>query len=206
MTWDGTAVTVPTRLATVANVKEYLDISSSDDDTLFGNLLDRVTDAIQSHCNRTFAQTTHTEYHDGRGASQVVLKHRPIVSVTSVHDDLDRDFAASSLISASDYITRDDEGIIEWLSSNSTFPSTAAYFYDGQLNVKVIYVAGYANIPDDVIQAACMMTALLYHRGKQGADGIASENQAGAYNVVYVKGVMTPEIKQLLAKFRDYKI
>jgi len=143
MAWTGTPVTAPTDLTSTANVKVYLGISGSDDDTLIGQLIGRATDAIQAFCHRTFGSTTYTEYHDGRGESKIVLEHRPIISVASVYDDLDRQFGPETLIDSDDYVIREDEGIIEWLASNSTFPSTAAYFYDGQLNVKVTYTAGY---------------------------------------------------------------
>ena len=202
---DGSVVTTGD-LTTVAHVKNYLDISGSDDDTVLGQLVDRATKAIESYCKRTFSSASYTEYHDGKGASALILKHRPVTAVTSVHDDADRVFGADSLIASTDYIVREAEGIIEWLTSSSTFPSTAAYFYDYQLNVKVIYTAGYSTIPDDLEQACIMLAALLYHRGKQGADGIKQEAQSGAYSVTYVQGLMTPEIKELLMAYREYKM
>ena len=202
---DGSAVT-SADLTSTANVKTYMGISGTDDDTLIGQLVSRASNAIENFCNRIFASTAYTEYHDGDGCARIILDHRPIISVTTIHDDLDRTFAASSLIAASDYITRDDEGIVEWLSGNATFPSTAAYFYDGQLNVKVVYTAGYATIPDAVEQACIMMVAAMYNRGKQGADGIDSDAHAGAYTVTYARSLLvapTTQIRELLLPYRE---
>jgi len=193
-------------LTNAANVKEYLGLSGSDDDTFIGNLIERASEAIENYCRRKFTSTQYTEYHDGRGEPRLVLNHRPIISVTSVHDDLDRAFGSGALIDSGDYITRDDEGIIEYLGSASTFPSTAACFYDGQLNVKIVYTAGYATIPADVGQACIMLCALLYNRGKQQADGIKSESHGGTYSVTYAGMAMTGEIKDLLAAFREYQV
>ncbi len=193
-------------LTNAANVKEYLGLSGSDDDTFIGNLIDRASEGIENYCRRKFTSTQHTEYYDGRGEPRLVLNQRPIISVTSVHDDLDRAFGGGALIDSSDYITRDDEGVIEYLSSASTFPGTGACFYDGQLNVKVVYTAGYATIPTDVEQACIMLCALLYTRGKQQADGITSESHGGAYSVTYAGMAMTGEIKELLAPYREVKV
>jgi len=195
-----------TDLTTLANAKEYLGISGSDDDTLLGNLIDRASEAIENYCRRKFAQETLTEYYDGRGSHRLVLNRRPVSSITSIYDDLDRDFTEDTLIDADDYVLYPDEGIVEFKNTASTFPSTAAYFYDGQRNVKVTYVAGYETIPTDVEQACLMLVALLYNRAKQRADGIKQESQAGAYSVAYAGMLMTPEIKALLEPYREYRI
>ncbi len=185
-------------LTSKANVKEYLGISGTDDDDFIDNLIDRASEAIESHCRREFNSEERTEYHDGRGSSRLVLKHRPVTAVASIYDDLNRDFGSGTLISSSDYLVREDEGIVEFVSSSS--------FKDGRLNVKVTYTGGYSTIPTDLGQACIMLVALLYHRGKQGADGIKQESQAGAYSVTYVGMLMTPEITALLASYREYKI
>jgi len=191
---------------TATQIKAYLNISGSDDDTLFAALADRATEAVQKYCGRDFTSTTYTEYYDGGGFSKLVLDHRPIVSVASVYDDLDRAWAASSLVASTDYITRDEQGLVEYLRSASALPGTGAFFRDGQLNVKITYTAGYASIPDSVAQAAIMLTALLYHRGRQGAEGIAEEDEAGKYSVTYALGLMTPEIAALLDPYREVAV
>ena len=191
---------------TATQIKAYLNISGSDDDTLFAALAGRATEAVQKYCGRDFTSTTYTEYYDGGGFSKLVLDHRPIVSVASVYDDRDRAWAVSSLIAATDYLTRDNAGIVEWLSSSSAFPSTSAYFADGQLNVKITYTAGYASIPDAVVQASIMLVAVLYHRGQQGADGIKTEGEAGKYTVTYAQGLITPEIAALLEPYKEVAV
>ena len=202
---DGTAASGGA-FCTATQVKAYLHISGGDDDTLFAALADHATAAVKNYCNRDFSGTTYTEYHDGGGFGKLVLDHRPIISVTSVYDDLDREWPESSLVASSDYVTRDKEGIVEWLHSASMFPSASACFADGQLNVKITYTAGYASIPDPAVQATIMLAAVLYHRGKQGAEGIAEEDEAGKYSVTYTIGLITPEIAALLDPYREVAV
>lgn len=197
-----------TNLTSLTAVKRYLGISLSDttNDDLLNQLIASASEAVETYCGRRFAKTVYTEYDDGRGDSRLVLDHRPIVSVTSVHDDLRRTFDAGSLVSPDDYIVRELAGIIELLRSAAGFYSSGAFFSDGQRNVKIVYEAGYATIPEDVAQACTILTAALYHRGRQGADGIAGENHGGAYSVTYATGLFTPALHALLARYREVRL
>jgi hypothetical protein len=69
-------------LTTVARFKLYMGITSSDDDTLIGQLITRSTDAIHVFCNRVFPDTTYREFYDGDGQSELVLHQFPVISVT----------------------------------------------------------------------------------------------------------------------------
>lgn len=195
-------------LASLTSVKRYLNISLSDtdNDDILNQLIGAASEAVETYCNRKFARTVYTEYHDGRGDARLVLDHRPVVSVTSVHDDLNRTFGADSLILSDDYIVRELAGIIELLRSAATFSSSSAFFSDGQRSVKVVYEAGYATIPEDVAHACIILTAALYHRGKQGADAVYSENQAGAYAVTYDANLFSPALRALLVRYREVRL
>ena len=126
-------------LASLTSVKRYLNISltDTDNDDILNQLIGAASEAVETYCNRKFASTVYTEYYDGRGDARLVLDHRPIVSVTSIHDDLNRTFGADSLLSSDDYIVRDLAGIIERLRSSAVFSSSSAFFSDGQRNVSV---------------------------------------------------------------------
>lgn len=193
-------------LTTKANVKEYLSITGTSDDDFIDNLIARASEAIENYCKRKFNSETLTEYYDGKGSNRIVLDRRPVISITSIHDDTDREYGSATLVAASDYVLYEDRGIVEYDASERTFTSTKAYFADGQKNVKVVYVAGYSTIPTDVEQACIMLVALLYNRGEQRADGIKTEAQAGTYNVAYVGTLMIPEIKQLLERYKEWRI
>jgi hypothetical protein len=69
-------------LTTVARFKLYMGITSSDDDTLIGQLITRSTNAIQIFCNRDFVDTTYREFYDGDGQSELTLHQFPVIAVT----------------------------------------------------------------------------------------------------------------------------
>jgi hypothetical protein len=69
-------------LTTTERFKLYMGITSSDDDTLIGQLITRSTDAIHVFCNRIFPDTTYREFYDGDGQSELVLHQFPVIAVT----------------------------------------------------------------------------------------------------------------------------
>jgi len=188
-----------TSLTTLADLKSYLGLSDVTHDTLLTALIARASEAIERYCSREFAQVARTEYYDGRGVPRLVLRQRPVAASPApvVYDDPAREFGADSAVRAGDIILHADEGIIEL---------ALGVFSDGSLNVKVTYTAGYATIPTPLAQACILLAAALFHRGQQGADGVASESHAGAYSVTYAGMLITPEIRELLDPFREIRI
>jgi hypothetical protein len=69
-------------LTTVERFKLYMGITTSDNDTLIGQLITRSTNAIQTFCNRDFVDTTYREFYDGEGQSELVLHQFPVIAVT----------------------------------------------------------------------------------------------------------------------------
>jgi len=76
------------------------------------------------------------EYHDGDGRSSYFITNEfPITSVSSLYDDVERDYDSTSLIDTDDYVWY-REGRVE-LDSGS--------FSKGLKNIKIIYLAGYTS-------------------------------------------------------------
>ncbi len=69
-------------LTTTERFKLYMGITTSDDDTLIGQLISRSTNAIQVYCNRDFVVKTYREFYDGEGQSELVLHQYPVTAVT----------------------------------------------------------------------------------------------------------------------------
>jgi hypothetical protein len=69
-------------LTTVERFKLYMGITTSDNDTLIGQLISRSTNAIQKFCNRDFVETTYRDFYDGDGQSELVLSNFPVIAVT----------------------------------------------------------------------------------------------------------------------------
>jgi len=109
----------------------------------------------------TLEAATYTEYHDGPSALDaraIRLCVRPVTSVTSVHDDTDRDwvYGADDLVDSGDYTVAGEDGVV-WLHNSSTHGSWGV----GPRILKVIYVAGYDSGSHAAITQG--ITALVAH-------------------------------------------
>lgn len=156
-------------LTTRASAKELLGIPSAVTayDAVIDTLVAAVDGIVEDYCHRRFADTTRTEYYDGQsGQRRLCLRHYPIISITSIHDDANRDYGADTLVDADDYTfdTGDDsDGIVRFDGTTLS---------RGIRNIKVVYRAGYATIPKPLARAADLIVASLYNRRKaQGTPG-----------------------------------
>lgn len=182
-----------TNLTTLDKVKSYLNLSDTTHDDLLAALIASASEAIELYCGREFARAERTEYHDGSGTRALVLRCRPVESVTSLHDDPARVYNDATLIAASRYGVYPAEGLLRL---------DGGAFSPGVRNVRVVYTAGYAAIPPAVEQAANILVARFFQRGSQGGDAVQSES-LGGYTVSYDTGDWPHQAKGLLAEFRE---
>ncbi len=188
-------------LASLWDVKQHIGIASTntDNDAVLSALLDASSAAMETWVGRKFAQATYTEDYNGEERNSLNLKHWPVISVTSLHDDPDRDFNSGTLIDAADYYVDLESGLIELVIDDSD----DSYFTAATRNVRVVYVAGYATIPDDVIRACVLWTAALY--ANRTHIGLMSES-IGGYSYTRAKFDDAPEEAQaLLKKYRPMR-
>jgi uncharacterized phiE125 gp8 family phage protein len=152
-------------IATVTKVKGFLDIKNETDDILIYRILMRMNDRIETYCGRTFASASYTEYHKGDGTNRLLMNQYPITAITSINEDEDRVWGSDTLIDSADYVIADEvPGVIE-LKDNFFMASDVE-------NIKVVYVAGYATIPNDLVDACIKMTAADYLESKGLAAGM----------------------------------
>ena len=71
-------------LTTVADVKTYMGVSGSTDDTLIETLINNVSDQIERWCDKKLAATALEEFIDGRATRTLAVANAPIVSVDLV--------------------------------------------------------------------------------------------------------------------------
>jgi hypothetical protein len=124
--------------------------TTPDQNIILENLINHITSMFEGFCDRRFVSRTYTEYHNGNGRSILYTANNPIISITSINVDSDWTWDASTLLSSSYYRIFDNIGIIT---------KCCDYFEVGQQNIKVVYVAGYAVIPED-LKLACIMEVL----------------------------------------------
>ncbi len=102
-------------LTTLDNVKDFYGISTAltTDDDLLEDLIDRVTESIESYCNVThFKQNDYVEYQDGEGSKYLFVNNVPILSVDSIADDSDWIWAADSTLGTDEYRILDSKYLI----------------------------------------------------------------------------------------------
>ena len=100
-------------------------------------------------------QNTYTEYHRG-GSSSIVLVCRPLISVTSVHDDTSHEFGSTVLVASTDYFT--DRPAVAIIRKKS------GTFQVGANNLKVIYDAGFESTPPFVRRLAVELVVAAHQR------------------------------------------
>ena len=68
-------------LVTLADVKEYMGITSSDDDSLLERLITAESQRINTYCDRHFRNKTYVEFYNGTGQRRLRLRNFPVTSV-----------------------------------------------------------------------------------------------------------------------------
>lgn len=162
-------MTLPTAAIVRTHGLTQLGASTSEDSNLTV-LIARADAVLASWCgfpaasasvDPTLEATTYTHYLTGPSATDptaLLLPVRPVTSVTSIHDDDDRDYSygASDLVDSGDYTLDGVEGRV-YLHADSTHGAWGT----GPRRIKAIYVAGYDTGADARITQG--ITALVAH-------------------------------------------
>lgn len=182
-----------TDLCTRDSVKTYLGLTGTNYDDLIDALVPAASEAIENACRRRFAEEEDAEYHDG-GEDRLVLRRRPVASVTDIWDDPERNFADASKLEADEYVLDADRGMV--LLRQGTFSP-------GIRNVKVAYTAGYSSVPDDAAQACRALVSAWFHRGREAADGLDRRAVAEVAQRFASEGLPAP-VLQVLRPYREH--
>jgi len=135
------AVLIPSCLTDLNRISTLMSPSASfpaEDQNMIIMLINSISRYITRMCKREFKyKSVSNEDADGRGVEWLKLNYYPIVSVTSIYDDVNRLFTASSLLTeGTDFeIYNANAGIIRYLDGS---------FASGTSNVRSTYVAGYS--------------------------------------------------------------
>ena len=179
-------------LTTLDSVKTHLGISDGAEDALLSQLVSQAEAVIKSEVGANIEQASYTEFYCGDGGRALVLRQRPVQSITSIHVDNQGFFGEASgafsddslLAAGEDYaLQRDHASDVEQshsgivLRMGAVWPAAPARFRGllaqgarrGIGNVKVEYVAGYATPPADLVLAANNLIAVLRRTASAGA-------------------------------------
>lgn len=158
-------------LTTLTNAKEHLGIPPAT--TAFDNLVTRfineATSKLEVYCDRFLKQRIGVvEYQDGFAQNRLLLDQWPAVKPTELWIDCSGEFTdVTKKLATTDYaldLSARGEGIGVVLTKSSFFPK-------GIKNIKIVYNAGFAVVPDD-LEGACLWTVqFLYNmRGTESVN------------------------------------
>lgn len=132
-------------LTTLANIKAFLGITGSSDDTLLQTLISAYSAAVVNFLGRNPVSATYTAKYHGTGTSQLFLKNSPITAVTALIIN-GASVPASNGVSFGYVFDNHCISLIGGSSYNSgleSLPSLSpAFFPRGNQNVVITYTAG----------------------------------------------------------------
>lgn len=186
---------MPTQLATLAQVKDYLGNTADPvDDALLTRLTLAASELIERSCQRVFGQTTYTETRNGTGGRFMVLNNRPVTAVSSLTIN-------GITIPQSTSFTTDG-----WVIESPWKVTLRGYTYrfdEGVQNVQITYTAGFATVPADLSQACCLMVGLLYK--ERDRMGISSKS-VGGENISFTRDDMPPSVLQTVRNYSSHQL
>ena len=191
-------------IITVAELKAYVGVTTTDFDTIFEIFINSVSDEFNAYVGRKLGKATYTDvYFDGPAGSDLLLPHFPVVSITSIEEDGD------TLVEGDydDYLLYADAGIIRrvmgsWLRGNKT--------------IKITYVAGYVvqgatlgtgetALPGD-LRLACLAQCAREWKKAQGAEwGMTSRSFPDGSVTRTEKGLLQ-EVTDVLDRHRNFRL
>lgn len=193
-------------LTSVADVKESLGITGTSQNNLIIRKINQATDMIESYCGKTndqhFISTTYTsEEYDGTGTNQLILKNRPVISLSNFSE---RNTTENSndwtTIETTDYFVDLNAGVIDCRFGILRYWNL----------YKVTYIAGFATIPSDLAEACVMLASALFENAASG-NAIKSKTQ-GPKSISYYDNSQTSSlitqlgIDDMLARYMNTPI
>lgn len=190
------------RLTTLSAVKAELNLTGNGDDAYLAKLIDRASDMVSRHCNRSFARETVTEAFrlvaPERGLS---LARWPLANILSVTEN-------GHTLTASDYEAEAETGLFYRLADDRRTLWPAG-------KVEVRYSAGYTipgqlgrNLPHDAEAAVvALVKDFWFARGRDLA--VKAETVEGLGRTDYWRGEdssMPPEVAGLLTAYRNIPV
>ena len=189
--------------ATLAQVKDYLDIGADTDDVLLQNLIDRAEIAIETYTRRVFEAETQTRYYercDLDDSGFVLLVDRDLLTITT----LTNGDSSSTVIPATEY----------WLVPRNRTPkhgirlkvdSTYSWEFDTDYWVSVLGTWGYSTTaPYDIVQATIRLVAYYYAQKDAQVFDVTAVPEAGVITVPQgmprdVKVILDPYVRMGMA-------
>lgn len=152
-------------LTTLANVKQWLGVTTSTDDSLLTRMVTAYSNQVQTWMNRKIASQSYSEMRNGVGGNRLMFADYPVTAVASVLID------GVAIPATSDFVTpgyrfTDQQIILQ-----------GYLFTRGYGNVALTYTAGYSATPPELEEAVIQIIAQRYK--EKDRIGLKSKALAG---------------------------
>lgn len=187
---------------TAAELKAWLSITNSADDTLIDNAITSASRQIDGHTHRRFYAATETRYFTPDVSTSLLVDD--LLSVTTLKQDDDGDGTYEITWSTTDYVLWPRNAAYHnppgpyWEIRTSPL-SAYAFTVRMQDNIQIVGSWGYAASAPADVKNACLIQAGRLFRRKESPFGVAGTTALGA--AIMVKGELDPDAAALLAPF-----
>lgn len=197
-------------LTTVDYVKTVSNIVGTTYDAQISALLDAASAEIKAYLGIEVEQATYTEYYTGNNTTRLALRQIPVTSITSVSIKSDGYFDQKSPGFGAEDVITEGVGYVLDRSPGVSLSKSGILFRIGTVwpmlnrvysmyrlttdlgptwgNIKVVYTAGYATVPNDIQLACAMLTNLLRNTLPHGGRYLEAEKlKDWSYRLATVK-------------------
>jgi hypothetical protein len=139
-------------LCQVADVKAFLSITGSTDDTLLQTLVTNASAFVNNYINRNLLSADYVETRNGLGSDRIAFRQYPVSAV------------ASLVVDGCTILPPVSPHGFGYLFDDTMLYLRNGFFPRGVQNVVISYTAGFAVVPADVSQATVEIVATKYKR------------------------------------------
>ncbi len=188
--------------ATTAELKAWLSITNSTDDTLLDNAITAASRQIDGYTHRRYYAATETRYFTPVVGNSLLVDD--LLTVTTLKQDDDGDGTFEITWAAADYVLCPRAAAYHnppapFWEIRATPLGSYRFTVGAQDNIQIVGSWGFAaSAPADVKHACLIQSARMFKR-KDSPYGVAGANALGA--VVMVKAELDPDAMALLAPF-----
>lgn len=186
-------------MTTLAEVKEFLQITEADWDTILSKLISRVSAAFDSYCRRPLKARDIDVVLDGNGLPWIWLPTYPINSISNLWVSKKAEWTSDNLVAATDYIVQEQIGRLSLKPDSDIF-----LFPDVRNSVRIQFNGGYSTVPADLEQACIEEVARRFLFISDKILGRITETGA-AGSVSYETGPFLRTVQSVLTLYRDWR-
>jgi hypothetical protein len=178
-------------LVTLTEYKNYVGITSPNQDTAIASIIPKVSELVKSLCRRTFKDyldDSKIEYFDGGECFN--LAEAPVVQIQSIEQSTDYGNNWTSLTEYTDWVFKK--------SSQQVVPVNPLRYFEDLINgYRITYTAGYEALPEDLKLA--VLDLVTYYLKNDAAVHSTKAPGTNAVQIEYISTTNMPaHIKRVL--------